>query len=405
MKVVIVTTGQPSTNPRMMKEVDALIAEGYSVKVLYSFWAEWAHQTDKKLFDDYPAGTFCEIGGNPFNAKVKYYVSRVIYKIIKSLSSMVNDLNDYSLARTSYMLVNQAIKQKANIYIAHTLGALPAAVKAATHNKVACGFDAEDYHSGESATPSSQRTKDIQSKYFSRLRYLTVASPLIGEAYRKDFPFVDPILINNVFSKKYLLPDLKLYVSGDTLKIFWFSQTIDKGRGIEDIIYAMGKLHSQKIKFTLLGSCKEEMRHHILKVATENNLRLDQIIFLDPVDPAEIFKIAVDHHIGMATEPGFDENNRRALSNKIFTYLLSGLAVVASDTPAQSQFLKEYPSIGKIYKTGNADGLANIFLHFIENSNEMNMCRQNAIEVADKHLNWENESKKFVSVIKRILDN
>jgi len=38
-KIVIVTTGQLSTNPRMLKEVDALLGQGHQVKVLYSYWA------------------------------------------------------------------------------------------------------------------------------------------------------------------------------------------------------------------------------------------------------------------------------------------------------------------------------------------------------------------------------
>jgi glycosyltransferase involved in cell wall biosynthesis len=178
---------------------------------------------------------------------------------------------------------------------------------------------------------------------------------------------------------------------------------VGKGRGIEDIIVAISKLPGQKIECTLLGSCSDEMKAYFFKLAAENNVKTGQLRFMQPVEPGEIFKVASKHHIGLAAEPGFDENNKKALSNKIFTYLLSGLAVAATDTPAQEQFMKEYPGIGKLYQAGDAAALADIFLHYLENTNELNSTRYRALELADKNLNWEVESEKFLSVIRSSL--
>lgn len=404
MKIVILTTGQPSTNPRMIKEVDALLGEGYSVKVLYSFWAHWANMTDKKLISAYPPGTFMEVGGNPFNSKIVYNLSRIFYKTVKASCGVFTFLQDYSLARTSFLLLNKAVKQNADLYIAHTLGALPAAVKAASKRKVPCGFDAEDYHSGESATSSMQRTIHIQKKYFRRLTYITAASPLIADAYRQLFPQLAPVVVNNVFSKRFLVTNIQPYTKGDDLKIFWFSQTIGKKRGIEDIIIAIGKSANVNIQCTLLGSCSDDIRSYLLHLADENNVKAGQLSFSGPVDPEQIFKIASEHHIGMATETGKDENNKIALSNKIFTYLLSGMAIVASNTPAQEKFMKEYPGTGKLYKIGDYDGLAKIFLSLLNNENELNNCRSTSLDLADKKLNWENESGKFLSVVRSVIN-
>ena len=46
---VLITTGQPSVNPRIVKEADALHAAGLSVKMLYCYWINWAFEADKKL--------------------------------------------------------------------------------------------------------------------------------------------------------------------------------------------------------------------------------------------------------------------------------------------------------------------------------------------------------------------
>ncbi len=44
--IVLVTTKQPSSNPRLVKEATALAANGYDVSVVYNFWNMWADEAD-----------------------------------------------------------------------------------------------------------------------------------------------------------------------------------------------------------------------------------------------------------------------------------------------------------------------------------------------------------------------
>lgn len=48
-KIVLVTSGQPSLNPRLVKEADALVEAGYEVTVIYQYWNEWGTDLDKVL--------------------------------------------------------------------------------------------------------------------------------------------------------------------------------------------------------------------------------------------------------------------------------------------------------------------------------------------------------------------
>jgi len=49
-KIVIVSSGQPSANPRIVKEAVAFSETGYQVKVIYCSLSPWADEFDKKLF-------------------------------------------------------------------------------------------------------------------------------------------------------------------------------------------------------------------------------------------------------------------------------------------------------------------------------------------------------------------
>src|SRR5262245_7998845 len=53
-RVCLVTTGQPSTNPRLVKEADALSAAGYDVTVVGAFGGDWAIQADRSLLAQKP---------------------------------------------------------------------------------------------------------------------------------------------------------------------------------------------------------------------------------------------------------------------------------------------------------------------------------------------------------------
>ena len=53
-RVCLVTTGQPSTDPRVVKEADALSAAGYAVSVVGAFGGDWAMEADRSLLPTRP---------------------------------------------------------------------------------------------------------------------------------------------------------------------------------------------------------------------------------------------------------------------------------------------------------------------------------------------------------------
>jgi len=111
--------------------------------------------------------------------------------------------------------------------------------------------------------------------------------------------------------------------------------------------------------------------------------------------------IAAKFDIGLASETGFSLNNNIALSNKIFTYMQSGLAVAASNTPAQSALMQQYPETGKTYS--NAKELSIILTGYDQNRELLFQTKNEAFKIGQNQLNWENESRKFLNVVERAL--
>ena len=392
--IILISPFPPVQNPRLLKEYQALKANGFKVKVWYAERDKWAaNYNDKKNPD------FKLIGGR--YGSVFYYFTRLIHKILKNILPKSLGLN-----RVLWLLYLKVLTQKADLYIAHNSAALPIAVKAAQWHKTKCGFDAEDFHRQETTdNQTSQHYKTVkylEDKYFPKLNYLTAASPLIAKWYKELYPSLNPIVINNVFSSKYIV--LNNSLSNDqTLNLFWFSQTIGKNRGIEDAIVAIGILKNINIQLNLLGLINPSEKVYFKICAHQYGLELNQLIFLEPVQPDNIFIIASKFDVGLALEINIPFNRDICLTNKLFTYLTAGLAIAASETSAQKQFMHTHPSVGKSYKIGDTDGLAKIIDFYFHNREILMQFKKAALNLARNELNWEIESEKFLHTINSIL--
>jgi glycosyltransferase involved in cell wall biosynthesis len=383
-KVIIVTVGQPSTNPRTMKEVEALTRKGIKVKVFYGFWTRWAKDTDRPLMKDC-AAEFVLVGGDPDEATFDWWMSRITHKLFRLMSAYIPGARKYAVSRISFALARIVKKEKADLFIAHNLGALPAAALAARSHKSALGFDAEDYHRGQYDDPHSQEVRNtiaLENEFIPACDYVTAASPLIAAVYQRLYPRVPVFAINNVFEKKYLQPFRESHSPG--LSLFWFSQRVGPDRGLEVIIDTLNLLRGHDLKLYLLGECSPEYKNELLGRA-ENKAA---ITFLDPVPSAGIFSIAARFDVGLCTEiPLVRENRDICLANKLFTYLLAGNCIIASETQAQKKFWTDYPGMGFLFRHDDPGHLAAQLQKIYNDRSLLEQCRKRCLDLAASTLN------------------
>jgi len=402
-RIVMISSGQPSLNPRLVKEADTLTAAGFEVTVLYAYWNDWGTRYDKELLFE-KKWKAIRVGGDPKQKRFAWFFSRLIFKLTRGRLQKTGDFNklaDIAIARSSYFLIEEAGKHPADLYIAHNLGALPAAANTAAAYEKPYGFDAEDFHRQEVNDDTGafhfKICKFIEDKYLPWAAYLTASSPLITEQYVSLYNREITTLLN-VFPKTALTT--RTENKDKPLKLFWFSQTIGPNRGLELIIEAVG-LSSTATELHLLGQPTEGYRQQLEDQAGTAGIDKSRIKFYPPVKGDEIFKMARQFDIGIASETGFCLNNNLALSNKIFTYIQSGLAVAASDTPAQCGLIAQYPRTGKIYH--DAKELADIINFYDQNRAQLLQTQKAAFEIGQTELNWEHEAEKFLGVINNVL--
>lgn len=404
------TPGQPSTNPRLVKEADVLTEAGYEVHVLCGHRVSWADEKDGDLLKS-RRWSCTYVGGHPSRNRLRYTWTRFRHGMSRRGVAFLPDssvLQRWALCRVLPELECAAKRVPARLYIAHYPGALAAAVAAAQKYNARVGFDAEDFHTGERALSQGGSVRDIvteyfESRYLSQCAYITAASPGIAEAYAAKYRILKPIPVLNVFPLSQRPREFRSSKASDPLTLYWFSQTIGARRGLEDVLRAIGILPGCRIELHLRGDWQPGYREQLFRFAASVGVRPGQIIAHHPEAADEMVRLASLFDIGLAVEPGRDKNNQIAISNKIFTYLLAGNAVIATATKGQRPIIEAIAPAGFCYEPGDVDTLAHQLKSWFEDRASLEEARRQAWGWGTREYNWDLEKKKFLQVVETAL--
>jgi glycosyltransferase involved in cell wall biosynthesis len=378
-----------------VKEATALTDAGYDVYVLFTQMVEYLKAHDRAILQAHRA----------LKAVWLDWTDRGLLPRFRRLSGKVLQLIDPApevwLNRQYRRQLRQAVRIGADLYIGHNLGALPVVVRAAEITGGRCGFDAEDLHryetSGDERDERVSRKMVLEDRYLPRVGYLTASSAEIAAVYRGLYPQLDPVTVRNVFPTEHGIPPPAAKGDGP-VRLFWFSQTIGLNRGLQDVVRALDAAAPGEFELHLLGNRADQVRSALLAGGGV------PVFFYPPMPAAELPGFAAQFDVGLALEPGFSPNNEIALSNKLFTYLQAGLALVVSDTPAQKNFLEAYPAAGRSYRRGDAAALAEILRDYRRDRAALLRARLAAFRLARLELNWETEQQAFLATVAKILE-
>jgi glycosyltransferase involved in cell wall biosynthesis len=105
------------------------------------------------------------------------------------------------------------------------------------------------------------------------------------------------------------------------------------------------------------------------------------------------------YDVGLALERPDHQNYSRTVTNKVFSYLLAGLAVAATDTPGQREVLDQVPTAGFLYPAGNSTVLAEKLGNWINNPALLFTAKQAAWDAARSKFCWDVEETKFLQLL------
>jgi len=353
------------------------------------------------------------VGGDFNGRSAEYWRTRLRHALARRLPlawPLSGRLRRYAVCRVLPELAGAAMRARADLYIAHYTGALVAAADAARANRALFGFDAEDFEAGSyplaaGPSPMDRLIERFERQYLPRCSYVTAASPGIAEAYNARYGIPLPTTILNVFPLAERPRELRAMPPDGPLRLYWFSQTIGLGRGLEDVIQAMGQLKGCNIELHVRGRWAGGYKEALFSLATNVGVLHKQICSHDPEPQSEMIRLAAIYDVGLALERKDTENHDLCIANKIFTYLLAGNAVIATATRGQQPIMETIGDAGLCYEPGDVNALACGLRLWYENRNILQQARQESWDWGTRRFNWDLEKKKFVQTVEGVLNS
>ncbi len=397
-KVTVVTSGHLSTCPRMLKSADALSAEGYDVRVVATRHEPWAIETDRDVASRRPWQSV-EINYRRGEGAT-YWWSGARYRSARAAAAAFGpDLVPMAVVSRAFgrvhsELVRAIAVEPGDLIYGGTTGALAAVAEAGRRSGTPYAVDLEDFHAGETGGADAPLVDAlavrVERAVIPGAAFVTTSSEAIAAAYRAR-DGADLAVIHNTFPLPAQTPDVSRADPG-RLRVYWFSQTIGPGRGLEDAVRAMGRA-GVRAHLALRGRPQEGYLETLTALASAEAPRIE-LAHLPPAPPDAMVDCARGYDVGLALEQMTPSNRELCLTNKAFTYILAGSAVAMTDTPGQRALAADLGRAAALVPPGDIDALAAAFARWANDPAELACAKQTAWQAAVRRWHWEHELER-----------
>jgi glycosyltransferase involved in cell wall biosynthesis len=409
--ICLVSPSHLANNPRLVKEADALHAAGYRVHVVCGRYFPLNDPFDAQI----RAASPWSVTTVDYRATWKTLPDRLRHRLARAriarTASPGLELAGLASHRAYRALAAAASRVDAVLYLGHTLAGLAAAAAASRIRRAAYGFDAEDFHPAETTQSENDPAlrasiATLESTLLPHAATFTAASPLIAETYRRAYALSStPATVLNVFPLADAPPASAIPPSAPSpaapRRLYWFSQTIGPGRGLETLLPALAHLQTP-VSLHLRGLPAATYPETLRRAAHAAGFS-GPIEFLPLGPAADMMKLAAPYDLGLSLEQNTPLNRDLCLTNKIFTYLLAGLPVALTPTRAQTALAATLGQAALLLDPTDPAATARRLDALLGSPATLTRARLHALSLGRETYNWEREQHVLLSTIHQAL--
>ena len=396
-RICVVTAGHLSTCPRMLKAADALHDAGYDVRVISTHTTGWAAAADPAIGAS-RGWRWRVVNYDRAEAPATWLRTGARQKAARALATLVQPaprpVAVAAFGRVHRELVQAVLEEPADLIYGGTTGAIAAVAEAGRRSRTPFAVDFEDFHCAEHESPegdlSNTLARSVMQFAADGAAFVTAGSDAIARACRDELD-IPAIPINNVFP----LPDTppaEPHPLGGEFRVYWFSQTIGAGRGLEDVVRALG-LTARPASFTLRGCPAAGYAERLLALASAEAPRV-RILFESPAAPEAMVDACRPFDLGVSAEQGHIRNRSLNLPNKATTYPLAGLPVAMTETAGQAPLARDLGDGALMFAPGDAASLAEQILPLMDDPSRLAQARAASWRAARTRWHWEHELER-----------
>lgn len=425
-KICMFVTNSVVRDPRVRREAGTLVKAGYQV-VVVSLQA--TNEKDSELIDGFQVIAIKEPKLLTFRQAVLEGLQRLSPRLSRSLRILYRLLhhgsvvavpgephelvivNDQNSARSTWRqrlkkeqyvfrnllwrnieMARVAIRQGADIYHAHDLDTLLAGYLAKRRTGKPLVYDfhelyTEQYAKGRKTWVWSWVHVMLERLLVKRVDGLLTVCDSLGQWMSQRYSSKKALTVKNV----PLYEDVgRVEITPRRERVILYHGSYSENRGLEQFVESARYLRSARVVLRGFGDMEDRLR----RLVKQNGLE-DKVIFSPPVPVFKLVQEASVADIGIAPFPPVCFNTRFCLPNKLFEYLMAGLAIAVTDLPEMRRIILEH-DVGVLLPSLDPMGIATTLNGLLDDSSKLDAMKRRARHVARTIYNWEHESENLI---------
>jgi glycosyltransferase involved in cell wall biosynthesis len=239
--------------------------------------------------------------------------------------------------------------------------------------------------------------KTIERSIFPHLKYVMTVCDSIAIEYETQYK-IRPLVVRNCAPS---VTDLKGYsrqelgINEDDLLLVFQGGGINIDRGGEELVESMRMTENVFLLIIGSGDVWDILKNKV------NSLGISERIRFIPKSPwTDMMRYTLSADAGLTIDKDTNLNYHFILPNKLFDYIASGIAVIASDVVEVRRIMEEN-NCGIIIPSVTPEEISKAIVKLRDSREFLNKLKQNSV-YASESLNWENESKKVTAFYKQV---
>jgi glycosyltransferase involved in cell wall biosynthesis len=397
---------------RVLKEARTLAEAGYAVRVLA------VQDAESPSFEQRDGFTVVRIASDPAPTRLlrrvlslcghDSQIGRVAAPLDRPAPSLPAMLARMALRlhlllehlRYLRLATADARANAADIYVAHDLETLPAAVRAARSGGARVVYDSHELSADRAADGRGGRIawRAIERRLIGRADAVITVSESIADELVRRYGVPRPVVVRNLPSgpsqgggPSPLREQLRI---DRDARVVLYLGGLQRGRGLEALVRGAALLDG--VVLVLMGPGHPGYVSALQDVARRAGAD-ERTVFAGPVSAGEVVPWARGADVGVAPIQNVSLSYYLSLPNKLFDYIAAGLPVVASDFPEIRRVVGER-GLGALCRPDDPADIARA-IGWVLNDPARRQSLRDAARAAAVGLTWEREAEKLLAAV------
>jgi glycogen(starch) synthase len=276
--------------------------------------------------------------------------------------------------------------RRADVVHAHDLATLPAGFRLAKRLRARLVYDAHEIYAAQEPNPPwlyATVTSWLEARLARRAQVITVSAPIAADLERTLRLPASPLVVLSCSERLERIPPRARERSEARMSAI-YQGAMGPGRPIEDLFIAAAAMGDNVV----LSARITGIDLNGLRAKSAIRGLAGRFLIRDPVAPDSLVQALIEFDVGLIINRPVTKNDELVLPNKLFEYMMAGLAVVAPRLPGLVSLIEE-EGVGATYRPADPLDLARVLDELAADRPRLEAMKHRARQLALERYNAE----------------